>query len=107
MHPADGALGHVQFVSQLPYFGKTKNKDLSVASIKHSRLYDKKTISKYVNKLYICTRRAQGQPVNNSHLEDTTSVTDLMSSLYSTYQRYLWSYGKIILNSLKKKFRMP
>lgn len=51
MHPADGALGHLQFVLHLPYFGKTKNKDLSVASIKHSRLCDKKNIiPKYVHK---------------------------------------------------------
>lgn len=51
MHPADGALGHLQLALHLPYFGKTKNRDLSVTSVKRIRLYCKKNIiSKYVHK---------------------------------------------------------
>lgn len=49
--------------------------------------------------------RAQRQPVNNSHLSDTTTVTDLMSGLcISVVFTVTWQdHSKFI----KKKFRMP
>lgn len=49
--------------------------------------------------------RAQRQPVNNSHLDDTTFVTDLMGSLcVSVVFMVIWQdHSKFI----KKKFRMP
>lgn len=75
MYPADGALGYLLTERTLHYsrlyFAKTKNKDLSVALVKHIRLYDKKDIiPKYMHKIYICISTcAWRQPVNNSHLD--------------------------------------
>lgn len=47
VRPADGALGYLLTERTLHYsrlyFAKTKNKNLSVALVKHIRFYDKRT----------------------------------------------------------------
>lgn len=84
-------------------FAKTKNKNLSVALVKHVSLYDKKDmIPKYMHKIYICISTSAWHLANNSHLGVFLGHFSYRRDEQSVCQWYLQLQGRIILNSLKK-----